>query len=635
MGCGNAKVKPKEPQGAVPEGFPIEIKDYAYQNWSYSIADDSVFIAKPKDEDEVVKICNWALEKQWRVRAMGVRHNWSPLTIGTFNKQMDDKVVLLDMTANFNKFHGVTPAKDGQPAVADVEPGMSHLPFLTALEEAEGGNGDIGYGVTHAPAPESITVGGMLAINGHGTAIPNKYDEKNGLPAAKTPYCTYSNRVVGLRAVVYDEGSKRYLAKQFTRGDPEADALICHLGRTIVTRVQLQVENNYYMRCMSYLNISADTMFPNPEDIDAAPPVRSMGWYVELYGRAEAIWYPFTDNPWLKVWEVTGSEKPESSRAVDGACNYPFCDTLPGWITSVYKNLVDADATEELERARESACTQVKEYCQDIVGLADGLESGEDEQDRPWPGKSALSALGEAVVDGVTNLFGSSKLTPTIGKAIYFITARGLKSNEAYDIWGPSKNTLIYVRDSTLRVTANGYAILMKRKHVTKGIAVFVEIYKNLMKDFQERGEYPINAPLEIRVSGLDDPSMIGDGNGRSPAISACHYDASAKEQQFDCVLWLDVLSMPGTKGANEFYERMEQQMLKEPMYQLPYGIIRPEWSKGWGYTAEEGPWANASFRDFSRKGLPEWNNAVKTYDKLDGGGLYQNAFLKEFTTAV
>ena len=38
------------------------------------------------------------------------------------------------------------------------------------------------------------------------------------------------------------------------------------------------------------------------------------------------------------------------------------------------------------------------------------------------------------------------------------------------NIWGPSKNSLLYIQDTTLRVTANGYAIHLRRADVQQAV---------------------------------------------------------------------------------------------------------------------------------------------------------------------
>jgi hypothetical protein len=46
--------------------------------------------------------------------------------------------------------------------------------------------------------------------------------------------------------------------------------------------------------------------------------------------------------------------------------------------------------------------------------------------------------------------------TPGLGQAEYAEVAAGLQTNDCADLWGPSKNLLLYISPKTLRVNANG-----------------------------------------------------------------------------------------------------------------------------------------------------------------------------------
>ena len=46
------------------------------------------------------------------------------------------------------------------------------------------------------------------------------------------------------------------------------------------------------------------------------------------------------------------------------------------------------------------------------------------------------------------------------------------------DLWGPSKNTLLYLKPTTLRVHANGYAVLTSRDRVQRVVSEFAAFCK-------------------------------------------------------------------------------------------------------------------------------------------------------------
>ena len=67
-----------------------------------------------------------------------------------------------------------------------------------------------------------------------------------------------------------------------------------------MTEVVLQAGANQRLRCQSWFDVPATEMFAAP-----GTSGRTFASYLNSAGRVEAIWFPFTDNPWLKVWSVT------------------------------------------------------------------------------------------------------------------------------------------------------------------------------------------------------------------------------------------------------------------------------------------------------------------------------------------
>jgi hypothetical protein len=292
--------------------------------------------------------------------------------------------------------------------------------------------------------------------------------------------------------------------------------------------------------------------------------------FLDRSGRVEAIWYPFTDTPWLKVW-TTAPEQPSGSRTVSGPYNYPFSDNLPNFVTDLFKWVTSS---------------------------------------APW-------------------------LTPTLGTTMVGITKSGLSS--LTDLWGPSKDTLLYIKDSTLRVTANGYAVQMKKSDVQQAVHDFTTKFTSLLAAYQAKGLFPVNSPLEIRITGLDDPSKVAAANAQSPIISSLSYDETARANGWDVALWLDVLTLPGTTGANDFYTELESWVTST----FSGGRARaiPEWSKGWGYTSN-GAWQSASYlahvRDLFTDRRPAdrtWAREVTTLAAYDAHGLFSNPFLDRLFT--
>jgi hypothetical protein len=236
---------------------------------------------------------------------------------------------------------------------------------------------------------------------------------------------------------------------------------------------------------------------------------------------------------------------------------------------------------------------------------------------------------------------GLAALTPTFGGMMFQATANGLDGKNflgipgtypvSRDIWGPSTNTLLCIQDTTLKVTANGYAVQMRRSDVQQAVHDFTAQFTAMLNQYQRQGSYPINSALEIRVTGLDDPSPVAAG-AQSPVISTLAWDQTAVANQWDVALWLDVLTIPGTPGSNDFYTDLEQWLLQR--FTGAAGRVMPEWSKAWAYTST-GAWSNSQFIQYVRQACTDgrqtgdnWNWEVTTLSTYDKYSLFSNDFL-------
>ncbi|MGC0153209.1 cholesterol oxidase substrate-binding domain-containing protein [Chromobacterium vaccinii] len=492
---------------AQPSNFPADIALYkqTFQNWAGDIKVDDVWSCAPRTPDEVVRVANWAKDNGFKVRPRGMMHNWSPLTVAA--GAVCPAIILLDTTRNLTAM-----AIDASGPVAKVtaQTGITMEALLTGLETA-------GLGMTATPAPGDLTLGGVLAINGHGTAIPAKGESRQ----AGASYGSVSNLVLSLTAVVYDTASRSYALKKFSRNDAQIAPLLAHVGRSLIVEATLQVAQNQRLRCQSWFNIPSSEMFA-----PAGSGGRTFASYLDSAGRAEAIWFPFTTNPWLKVWSVSPS-KPAFSRETTQPFNYSFSDNLPNEVTDLANKIVS---------------------------------------------------------------LGNGSLTPAFGKAQFVAASAGLVATGTWDLWGWSKNLLLYVRPTTLRVTANGYAILTRRENVQRVLNEFTTFYQARVQAYQQMGRYPMNGPVEIRVTGLDDPSEVALAGGVAPALSAIR--PRPDHPEWNVAVWLDILTLPATPYANQFYREIEQWILSN--FSGSYAAVRPEWSKGWGYS-DQAAWSDAN----------------------------------------
>jgi hypothetical protein len=565
--------------GASLPGFPADVPVFVlpYRNWDWTIQSSGVATCTPRTPEQVVSVCNWAKDHAYQVRPRGIMHGWSPLALPA-NPPADSRILLVDLTKCLWQTTFL-PAADGLPNRVRVQSGQTMLALLQYLENVPGGSGAApGYSFPHTPAPGNLTVGGVLAIDAHGTAVP--LPPRDDFSAS---YGSMSNQVLELTAVVTDPSSPTpgtYSLRRFNRGEAEAKAFLTHVGRALVVEATLQVVENYNLRCQSFTDISWQTLFAAPQ---AGPSTQRFADFLTRNGRVEVIWFCFSDNPWLHIWSVEPAQ-PSGSRKVDKPYNYPFADNVTNWE-------------------------------QQFIGTLRG-----------------------------------SILTPAFGRTAARVTASGLDGQNALnpldksfqppsrDIWGPSKNTLLYIQDTTLRVTANGYAIHLKYADVQAAVSDFAFKFDSMLNAYAGRvpGQYPVNSALEIRVTALDDPSSVSwaaGGKAESPVISALRHDARAAAQGWDVALWVDVLTLPGTPHANEFYTELEAWLIER--FSGDAGRILPEWSKGWGYTTDGGAWSSSNFFDHIRQTLSpdgdagnDWRFEADTLRTYDRSNLFRNPLL-------
>ncbi|MER6070719.1 cholesterol oxidase substrate-binding domain-containing protein [Streptomyces sp. NPDC001817] len=521
--------------------FPPQVALYrsAYRNWVGEITADGLWACAPNGPEEVLAVVNWAWRSGRRVRARGCSHGWSPLTI-TEGTRADARVLLVDTTRHLTAL----TLESGSAVRAGT--GVTLEALLTFLEGH-------GLGLTATPAPGDLTLGGALAIDAHGTAVPAAGER----PAPGTMYGSLSNRVLELTAVVWDADRGAYVLRTFRRAEADCAALLTHLGRAFVTEVVLRVGPDSPLRCVSRTDVPARELFAAP-----GSGGRTLASLLRRSGRVEAIWFAFTEFPWLKEWSVA-PVRPAGSRHVTSPYNYPFSDSVPTPVADLVGRLV--------------------------AGAA-------------W------------------------YLAPELGAAQLTAASLGLAATDSADLWGPSKNTLLYLRPTTLRVSANGYAVHTSRAGVQRVVHEFTRFYRERLAAYAARGRFPVNGSVEIRVTGLDDPAETGVPGARVPLLSALRPVVDRPE--WDTAVWLDVLTLPGTPHAEEFLRELERFLLRT--YDGGSALARVEWSKGWGYTTQAA-WSDAEVLDRAVPGSfgPQvWAQALGTLDRLDPHRVFGNAFL-------
>ena len=530
-----------------PPGFPSSISLYqqAYTNWSGEIAIDGVWTAAPATSGDVVTIANWAYANNWRVRPKGKGHGWSPLILPEGNSS--GEYLLVDTTQHLTNLSINTT---GSPATVTAQTGVTMDTLLSSL-------GAKGLGLTANPAPGDLTLGGVLAIGGHGTAIKAK--SETALPG-KT-YGSVSNQVLSITAVIWNATTSQYALRTFSRSDAGIKPLLVHVGRAFITDVTLQVGADVNLQCVSSWTVPQSTLFAAP----ASAGSQSFQSLVLSSGRVEVISFPFTTLPWLKVWNIAKSQ-PFLSNKVSGPYNYAFANTV---------------STGE---------------SQFIASLLKGVTSG----------------------------------TPAFENAEMAAVGTGLFFEGTGDIWGPSRYSTLYVKPTTLQVTANGYAILTNTGSIQHVVYDFYTYYTNLVSQYAANGQYPMNGPTEFRVTGLDQTSDVVMTGAQQPQLGALR--PRPDQPTWNCAVWIDALTIPGTPYADQFYTQLEAWMLSH--YTGSYAGIRFEWSKGWAYT-NSAPWTDTTALGTtipamytSGQGSGDgWSAALATLDSYDPHRVFASPF--------
>ncbi|MEZ0070026.1 FAD/FMN-containing dehydrogenase [Streptacidiphilus sp. MAP12-20] len=540
------RVTPAEAATAAPPNFPSSVSVYqqAFRNWSGEIVLDPTWTCAPSSPNDVVTLANWAHANGWRLRPRGMGHGWSPLLEPS---GATGNIVLVDTTQHLTS----VSVNAGSPASVTAQCGITMLNLLTTLESS-------GYGLTNTPAPGDLTLGGVLAIDGHGTSVPASGESQ----VAGHTFGSVSNLVTSLTAVVWDAGNSAYVLKTFQRSDPDIGAFLVNLGRAFVTEATLRVGTNVHLRCESSYTTQVTDLFAPPASAGSS----SFAALVNRSGRVETIWFPFTTVPWLKVWSVSPN-KPWLSKQVNSPFNYSFSD---------------------------SVSSQESQYISDIVS-------------------------------------GNVSVTPTFENLEMSIVGSGLITTGTWDIWGWAKNTQLYVKPTTLQVTANGYAILCARSDVQRVVSEFYTYLSGQLATYKAAGQYPMNGPWEVRVTGLDRAADCGVPGAVEPLLSAVR--PRPDQPQWDTAVWMDLLTIPGTPQSQKFYRETEQWALAN--YTGSYATVRAEWSKGWAYSGSAA-WADpavlgstipASFRA-GQPGSANWDTALATLNRYDPGRIYSNSFL-------
>jgi len=201
----------------------------------------------------------------------------------------------------------------------------------------------------------------------------------------------------------------------------------------------------------------------------------------------------------------------------------------------------------------------------------------------------------------------------------------GLRGTRSLDIWGTSKNLLLIVKPTTLRGNVYEYALLTKRGNIQLVVHELTTFYKDFIESYAHQNLFPMNGPMEIRVTGIDQPVFPG---ARAPTLSSLKPVESHPE--FDTAVWIDCITSPKNPRAAEFMAKFETFLLQN--FSRGDVAVRSAWAKGFAFT-DRSAWSNLDFlKDYipSSFGMRDWNYTKTVFQKYDPIGVFTNKFLRQ-----
>ncbi|QMU69583.1 cholesterol oxidase substrate-binding domain-containing protein [Streptacidiphilus sp. P02-A3a] len=259
---------------------------------------------------------------------------------------------------------------------------------------------------------------------------------------------------------------------------------------------------------------------------------------------------------------------------------------------------------------------------------------------QPWTSRAVNSPynypFNDIVPQSVSDLLseiiaGNAGATPTFTAAQMDAISAGLIATDSWDLWGWSSDMLAYVRPTTLRITSTCWNVVTSRANVQSVVSDFFAAYQAQLAAYQAQGLYPMNGPLEIRVTGLDQVADCQVPGALGAQLSPLR--TRPDHPEWDTAVWFDMTTVPITPGDHAFAAAMEQWIRSN--FTGSYGAVHAEWSKEWANTAA-GAWTDsavigADIPDSYRAGQAAddgWDTAVATLNALDPGRVFSSAFL-------
>ncbi|CAL8103766.1 unnamed protein product [Orchesella dallaii] len=298
------------PDCPTPPNFPFGI--YAqlsdFSNWAESLRVQNLWTVQPRTPKDVVALANWAYVYGYQLRAKGFSNSWAPLTV-TQNTKCSS-TIMVDTTKYLTQMKMISSKTNDHLRAVHVQTGASMENLMVFLEHHNAG-------LYAAPMMGHSTVGGVLAVGGHGIGAPRRGTR------APTGYSagSLSNLILSFKAIVWDHDAQSYTLKKFTRTDEDSKAFLTHIGRAFLTDVRLMVGPAYNMHCESHFDYTPETLLAKPTHINSHQ--ESLAGLLEKFNSVDLSIYPYSDSMWTMICS-------NSTRLGDGsryiAKPYPFAD---------------------------------------------------------------------------------------------------------------------------------------------------------------------------------------------------------------------------------------------------------------------------------------------------------------------
>ncbi|WP_436776580.1 cholesterol oxidase substrate-binding domain-containing protein [Yinghuangia sp. YIM S09857] len=208
---------------------------------------------------------------------------------------------------------------------------------------------------------------------------------------------------------------------------------------------------------------------------------------------------------------------------------------------------------------------------------------------------------------------------------------QALAATTSGDLWGSAHALTFYVKPTSLRVTTAAWGVLTPRVNIQRVVADFYHHFNGVVAAHQAQGQFPYTGPVELRAHGLDRPGEVVVPGAVPPYLSGAR--PIPYRPDLDTILWFAVNNNVNQPGAIAFNQQIENWFLT---HFGPMAVVRPEWTKTYGYTAAGG-WTNGqlltrtfpdTFRGQGYSTTNNWDAAVGRLNAYDPHRVFTNQYL-------